>query len=610
MNSAPLSARSPTAGRDNAFLADRLDEIADLLEVQDANPFRVRAYRNGARMARRYGIPIAERLARGEDITDLPGIGRDLAGKIADLCRDGTTELLEQLRREVPRFVVEMLAIPGIGPKRAMTLWRVLNVRNREHLQRACLDGRVRTTPKLGKAVESALLAGLAAAAPAPARLPIVLAAPVAERLAAFLRDDPGVAQVEVAGSYRRGRETVGDLDILATTGAPAACIERFCGYTEVARIIARGPTRATVVLTSGLQVDLRAVAPAEFGSALQYLTGSKAHSIALRRRAQQQGLKLNEYGVFRGPERLAGETEAEVYSSLGLPWIPPELRENRGEIEAAAEARLPRLVEAQDLKGDLHVHVGFDNAARIDAFVRSAAACGYTYLGLVEQASRLRAMHDADAAGLQRVLTRLPGSQSGVHLLRVVECDIGEDGRLDLLDVARDYCDLVIGAVHSAFHLSREAQTRRVLTALADPALRIVSHPSRRLVERDAPYDLDMGAVIRASARAGVWVEITSDPARLDIGDLDCRIARDAGALVALSSEASEPEALPDIRFALSQGRRGWLESSHVLNARPWTQLHRMIERRRTGAARNQPGPYEVESSSVLGAHRSPTLR
>ncbi|PSC03090.1 DNA polymerase III, partial [Alsobacter soli] len=408
--------------------------------------------------------------------------------------------------------------------------------------------------------------------------------------LEAHLRAAPGVERVTLAGSFRRGRETVGDLDVLATARDGRACVERFCAFPDVARVAARGPTKATVALRSGLQVDLRVVAPEAYGSALQYFTGSKAHSIALRRMAQKRGLKLNEYGVFRDGRRIAGDSEESVYAAVGLPLVPPELRENRGEIEAAQAGRLPPLVCASDIRGDLHVHCHLDDPDLARTFCKAAAARGWAYLGLVDQASRLESAIAGGPSATADALARLPPEHAGVRVLRIIECDIAPDGALVLPDPLKAAADAVIGAIHSGFALTRDEQTRRTLRALQHPALRILAQPSRRLVARGEPYDVDMAQVIHSAAAAGVAVEITADPARLDIGDLDCGLAREAGVPVSLSSEATSPEGLADLDFALLQARRGWLEASHVLNARSWPDLDEWLRGADRGRAASAP--------------------
>jgi DNA polymerase (family 10) len=600
---APRSLGEP---KDNAFVADRLDEIADLLEVQDANPFRVRAYRNAARTVRRYGVPIIDMVMRGPPLTDLPGIGEDLAGKITDCVTSGTTALLTDLRRTVPGFVVELLDFPGIGPKRATKLWRDLGIRSPEQLKRAVLDGRIAAARGLGKAVQALVSEALDKRTPTGGRVPLILAAPVANELAAHMRAGPGILSVALAGSLRRGRETVGDVDLLVTAPERSSAAAWFCSYPGVARVLARGETRATVVLQSGLQVDLRVVTPHAYGSALQYLTGSKAHSIALRRLAMERDQKLNEYGVFdKTGRRLAGETEDSVYAALGLPFIEPELRENRGEIEAAREGKLPLLVNPDEIRGDLHVHCRFDDHLLADAMCRAALARGYSYLGLTDSAARLAPIIEADGSSFEMMLRRLSPGAGGLRVLRVVECDIEADGRLALPDALRASCDIVIAAVHSRFELARAEQTRRVLAALEDPDLRILSHPSRRLVARDAPYDLDMQSVIRAAGERGIWIEIAADPARLDVGDLDCRAAREAGALVSVSSEATTPEGLADITYALLQARRGWLERPHVVNTLPWRDLSSLLTDRRTRRRRRRVAASKPRDDSEVARHQ-----
>ena len=543
------------AARDNTAIADAFDEIADLLETRDANPFRLRAYRNAARTIRRYAEPMADLVAAGADLTALPGIGEDLAGKIAQFVGKGHVDLLDQLRREVPHVVVELLKVPQVGPKRATRLWRDLGIRSIEQLHRAARDGRLAAAKGFGKAFEATVLEALEQRPRAPpGRMPLAMAVPVAEALRAYLAAAPTVGDVVVAGSYRRGRETVGDLDILVTATAARAVIDRFTAHRDVVKVLAAGDTRATAMLRSVLQVDIRVVVPEAYGSALQYFTGSKAHSIALRRIAQAKGLKLNEYGVWRGARRIAGDTEESVYAALGLPWILPELRENRGEIEAARERRLPDLVAEPDLKGDLHVHVSFADQSGIAALAAAAERRGYAYLALTARSDHLGSLARQDGAAVGRLVDRLPSAIGGVALLKAVEVGVTADGGLDLPDEVLARFDLVIAAVHADFDRSREAQTVRLSRALAHPLVSILSHPSRTRVPRAAPYDVDMGRLVRAAAERSVAVEITADPARLDVGDVDCRLAQQANVRVAVSSEAGDAAGLAAVRLALLQ--------------------------------------------------------
>ena len=388
----------------NADIAAVFGEIADRLEIQGANPFRIRAYRNAARTLGELPQEARALLEKGEDLTRLPGIGDDLAEKIREIVTTGRCGLLDRLRRELPPAVTELLQVPGLGPKRVKTLYHDLEVETVEQLHRAARDGRIRALPGFGEKTELNILQAVEAHASQTRRFKLAVAAQYADALTAFLQAVPGVGQVTVAGSFRRMRETVGDLDILVTAAAGSPVMERFTAYDEVAEVLSAGPTRASAVLKSGLQVDLRVVAPASYGAALCYFTGSKAHNIAIRRIAQKLGLKVNEYGVFRGTERVAGEDEESVYTSVGLPWIAPELREDRGEIEAAREGRLPRLVEFADLRGDLHAHTkatdGHDSRREM---ALAAKALGLEYLAITEHSRHLAVAHGLDPLQLAR---------------------------------------------------------------------------------------------------------------------------------------------------------------------------------------------------------------
>lgn len=379
------------AGIDNAAIAAVLDEMADILDVEGANPFRIRAYRNAARAVGSHGEDIGELLRSGGGLPRIPGIGADLAGKIAEIVQTGSCALREQLRQEVSPAIVTLLGVAGLGPKRVQRLYRELGVRTPEELLAAAQAGRVRALRGFGERSERKLLAALQTRLQTAQRLLRAQAEPVATRLCAALRELRGVREVAVAGSYRRGRETVGDLDLLVACARGRAVVDLFTGLPEVQEVMATGETRAAVRLRSGLQVDLRVVAPSTFGAALVYFTGGKAHNIAIRRRAQQAGLKISEYGVFRGEQRVAGATETSVYAALGLPWIPPELRENRGEIEAAAAGRLPRLLERKDLRGDLHAHtVASDGRSSLEEMAQAARAAGLEYLAITEHSQQL----------------------------------------------------------------------------------------------------------------------------------------------------------------------------------------------------------------------------
>ncbi len=568
----------------NADIARMFGEIADLLEIGEANPFRIRAYRNAARIVEGLQFDLAGCVAAGGELPKLPGIGADLGAKIREIAASGTCALLEKLKRELPSGITDLLHVPGLGPKRVQRLYHELDVQTLEQLYRAARDGRLRALTGFGEKTELNILQGVEARLKRPGRYKLATAAQYAHAYADYLSRGAGVGRVVVAGSFRRMRETVGDLDILVTAAAPAQAMQRFSAYPEVKQVLSRGETRASVMLHAGIQVDLRVVAEESYGAALHYFTGSKAHNIALRKLAQERGLKINEYGVFRGGKRIAGETEESVYAAVGLPYIEPELREDRGEIEAARKGALPRLVELGDLRGDLHVHTtASDGHNSIMDMALAASARGLTYLAVTEHSRRLRLAHGLDPRRLEAQIDeidRLNAELAGIRVLKGIEVDILADGTLDLPDSVLGRLDVVVGAVHSDFHLSRERQTERILKALENPHFNILAHPTGRLIERREPYDVDMLRVIRKARARGRFLELNAHPERLDLLDTHCRMAKDEGVLVCISSDAHSALDFVHLRYGIGQARRGWLEKADVLNTRPLADLRKLLRR------------------------------
>ena len=568
----------------NANITVIFEEIADLLEIQGANPFRIRAYRNAARILGDLPQEARVLVERGDDLTRLPGIGADLAGKIEEIITSGHCSLLDRLRRELPPAITELLKIPGLGPKRVKTLYHDLDVQTVEQLHRAAQDGRIRALHGFGEKTEQNILQTVEAHASQSRRFKLATAAQYAETLRVFLQAIPGVQQVVVAGSFRRMRETVGDLDILVTAAPDSPVMQRFTTYDEVAEVFSAGETRASILLKCGLQVDLRVVSQQSYGAALHYFTGSKSHNIAIRRIAQQLGLKVNEYGVFRGEKRIAGESEESVYRAVGLPYIPPELREDRGEIEAAHAGRLPQLVELSDLKGDLHAHTrATDGHDSLRDMALAAKALGLQYLAITEHSRRLTVAHGLDPLQLARQcdeIDRLNTQLEGITLLKGIEVDILEDGSLDLPDGVLARLDLVVGAVHSRFDLSRARQTERILRAMDHPHFTLLAHPSGRLIGQREPYDVDMLRIIRHARQRGCFLELNAHPERLDLLDSQCQSAKEEGVLVSINSDAHSTFDFANLRYGVGQARRGWLEKSDVLNTRPLAALRKLIKR------------------------------
>jgi DNA polymerase (family 10) len=567
----------------NADVAAAFGQIADLLEVQGANVFRVRAYRNAARTLSELGRSVKAMLEGGEDLDALPGIGPDLAGKIAEVVATGTCKQLEELKKELPAALTVLLTIRGLGPKRVRTLHDELGIETLEQLLAAAREGRIRNVRGFGVETERQIVAAATERISGARRFRLGMATEVCDGLLSELKAVPGVQQAVAAGSLRRRRDTVGDLDLLVTARRGSPVMERFTGGADVRRVLSSGGTRSSAVLKNGLQVDVRAVPAASFGAAWLYFTGSKAHNIALRRIAQDAGLKLNEYGLFRGTTRIAGDTEASVYRALGLPFIEPELREDRGELEAAREFRLPRLVERADLRGDLHSHTKeSDGYATLEAMAAAAREHGLQYLAITEHSKRLALARGLDAGRLARQMARIDEFNArleGIELLKGVEVDILENGALDLPDAVLKRLDLVVGAIHHRFDLPREKQTERLLRAMDHPHFSILAHPTGRLIDERAGYDIDLPRVIRKARERGCFLELNTHPARLDLDDVACRMARDEGVLVSINSDAHSTLEFDNLRLGIGQARRGWLQASDVLNTRPMDELMPLLD-------------------------------
>lgn len=568
----------------NVDVAGVFEEIADLLEIEGANVFRIRAYRNAARTIRDLPRDVAVMVAKGEDFTELPGIGEDLAAKIKEIVETGTAAMLEEHRKRVPATLTELLKVPGVGPTRVSALYHELGVRTLDQLQKAAQEGRVRALQGFGEKTERHILDQLKARTGEGKRFKLAIATQYAEALMAYLKGASGVKQVVAAGSYRRAKETIGDLDILVTASRGSPVMERFVSYPEVEDVLAQGATKASVRLASKLQVDLRVVPEDSYGAALQYFTGSKAHNVVLRQLAQQRGLKINEYGVFKGDKAVAGATEASVYAAVGLPWIPPELRENRGEFDAARAGHLPALVELPDLKGDLHSHTkATDGRNSLREMAEAAQASGLEYLAITDHSKRLTMAKGLDSSRLGEQIDkidRLNATLRGITLLKGIEVDILEDGSLDLPDDVLGRLDLVVGAVHSRFGLPRQKQTERILRAMDRPSFTILAHPSGRLIDERAPYEVDMQRVIRHARERGCFLEVNAHPIRLDLTDNDCQMAKEEGVMLSINSDAHSFLEFENLRYGVGQARRGWLDKKDVLNARSLQALRPLLKR------------------------------
>jgi DNA polymerase (family 10) len=568
----------------NAEIAALFSRLADLLEVEDANPFRVRAYRNAARTIGNLAQNVAGLVKAGKDLSELPGIGAAIAEKIQIIVNTGRLPQLEDVEARTPGALSDLMKIEGLGPKRVKALYRKLRIRTPEDLERAARSGKLRELEGFGKKTEALILQGIERFHGEAQRMQLPEAEDIAEPLVTYLKKTPGVKEITVAGSFRRRRETVGDLDLLVTAKRGSPVMDRFVDYEEVTGVVSRGNTRSTVILRSGLHVDLRLVPQVSYGAALCYFTGSKAHNIALRKIGVSKGYKLNEYGVFRGTKRIGGKTEQEVYARLGLAWIEPELRENRGEIELARKGRLPKLVSRDDIRGDLHCHTSAtDGRNSLREMAEAARARGYEYLAVTDHSRHVTVAHGLNSKQLLqevRQVDRLNAKLDGIVILKSCEVDILEDGSLDLPDSVLRELDLTVCAVHYNFSLPEKQQTERIIRAMDNPRFNILAHPTGRLINRRAAYEIDLQAVMTAAQERGCYLEINAQPARLDLTDTYCKLARDMGLKVAISTDAHATDQFDYMRFGIGQARRGWLEAGDVLNTRSLDELRKLLRR------------------------------
>ncbi len=575
----------------NVRIAENFDLVADLLEFQGANPFRVRSYRNAARTVRDYPEPMAAPAVAGkEKLMGIAGIGKDIADKIIALCTTGSLPLLEQLQSEVPSSVLTLLRIPGMGPKKAAVLFKELNISTLDQLRAACESQQVRKLKGFAAKTEEAILAGIALAATAGERLTWADADKVASAIRQWMAQCAAIEQLEVAGSYRRGKDTVGDLDFLVVAADVDAAMDHFAAMGDAASVLGRGPTKISIRLEGGLQVDLRAVPAESFGAALQYFTGSKDHNIILRGMAKDRGLKINEYGVFRigkgSDELVAGRTEEEVYAALDLPWIPPELREARREFVWAREDKLPRLVELGDLLGDLHMHTtATDGKASLEEMIAAARARGLQYIAVTDHSKRVTMARGLDAARLRAQwdeIDRVNASLKGFRVLKGVEVDILERGGLDLDDEILAQADWVVASIHYGQNQPREQITARVVEALANPNVSAIAHPTGRLINRRKPYEIDLDAVYQAAQAHGKLLELNANPNRLDLDDVACAAAQSQGIPIVISSDAHSTEGLSVLRYGIIQARRAGLTAKDVANTRPLDEFQQLLLQRR----------------------------
>ncbi len=583
---------------DNTTIARILGDYADLLELKEKNRFRIASYRRAAEMVQSCQQPIAGLLERGENITQIAGIGTSMAEHIKEIVATGRLQALTDLREEFPGTISDLLKLEGLGPKRVKRLHEDLGVNSLEELTTAIDAGRVQRLPGFAKKSVDKIRSAIGRFAKRPGRIKLADAEHMVGPLTEYLRAGGDVERLEVAGSYRRRMETVGDIDILITGKRPARVMQRFQSYPEVERVLGAGSTRGTVILRSGLQVDLRIVSRESYGAALCYFTGAKAHNVAVRTLGVERKFRINEYGVFRvnskhktkdnegtKGERIGGAEEQEVYGAVGLDWVPPELREDRGEIEAAAKHELPKLISPEDIRGDLHMHSQWtDGRDTIEEMLGACKESGYQYCAITDHSQAARIAGGLKTNEFHKQLKEIEKVRSkfrGITLLAGCEVDILADGTLDLPNDILHEFDIVVASVHSSMNMTAREMTQRVLRAIAHPAVTILAHPTGRQIGQRAPFGIDLEKVFHAAKENNVAVELNAQPLRLDLNDVHVRRAGEIGVKVAINSDAHSAGQLSFMRYGIDQARRGWLEKKHVINTLPWAQFHKWLKQR-----------------------------
>jgi DNA polymerase (family 10) len=527
---------------------------------------------------------VADLAAEGQDLSKFRWIGKSIARKLDEIVKTGRLEQLEQLERRMPGDLTEMLSLPSLGPKRVRILHDDLAITTLAQLEQAAREQKIRKLFGLGPRTEERILEELTRRKGAEGRVRLDVAEEIARPLTDYLRGVEGVREVVVAGSFRRRRETVGDLDLLVTCRPRSPVMEQFLRYPDVEEVHAQGSTRSAVRLRQGVNIDVRVVPDEAYGAALHYFTGSKSHNIAVRRMGIARGLKINEYGIFRGKERTGGRTEEEVFAAVGLPYIEPELREGHGEIEAARDGWLPDLITTDSVRGDLHAHtLASDGTATVQQMAEAAQDMGYEYLAITDHSKSLPGTHGLDENRLAqqiREIDRLNARLRHFRILKGVEVDILEDGSLDLDDAILGDLDLRICAIHTHLDLPKSQQTDRIIRAMDNPHVNILAHPTGRWIGEREPYAVDLDRVMRAARQRGCVLEISARPQRLDLSDIHIRMAKDLGVKLVISTDAHRPSDFEHLRYGVDQARRGWLEAADVLNTRPLGELQRLLVR------------------------------
>lgn len=568
----------------NNDISEIFNKIADLLEIEGENRFRIRAYHNAAMTIENLSQSVDEMVKKGEDLTKLPGIGQDLADKIKNIVENKELKLLQKLEEKTPPELVQIMHISGLGAKKVKKLYDELHIKNIDELAQAAESEKIRKIPEFNVKTEEHILEEIRKIKKEYNRIKLSIADQYAIPLVEYLKQDKNVQAIEIAGSYRRRVETIGDIDILVICDNCQEIMDRFVNYEDVQNVLSKGPTRSSVILKTGIQVDIRTVSPKSYGAALLYFTGSKAHNVAIRALAKQKNWKINEYGVFEGANFIAGETEEEIYKKLDLAYIEPELRENRGEFEAAAKNKLPKLIELKDIKGDLHTHTKFtDGRNSLEEMVEAAQKKGYQYIANTEHSKHVTIAHGLDVQGLTDQIKRVDKLSENLKdftILKGIELDILEDGSLDLPDEILKELDVVVCAVHYNFNLTREKQTERILRAMDNPYVSILAHPTGRLINERTPYDVDMEQIMKKAQETGCILELNAHPKRLDLNDIYCKMAKNMGIKLVISTDSHSTSDYDSVIYGIDQARRGWIEAKDVINTQNIDELKKSLKR------------------------------
>ena len=560
------------------------NDIADLLEIKGENPFRIRAYRRAALNIESLSTDIAS--TPKDELMKIPGIGQDLAGKILEYIQTGKMQAYEDLKKEVPEGLSGLLSVPSLGPKTAKLLFEKLQVKDLDDLARLAREHKLIGLPGIKEKTEENIIKGIEMLKRGMERQPLGKVLPIAKDIVGYLETHATVDQIKIAGSIRRWKDTVKDIDILATSRDPKAVMNAFVHLPSVQDILMHGPTKSSVIIHEGLQVDLRVVEEDSFGAALAYFTGSKAHNIRLREMAVKAGLKINEYGIFREKDdkKLGGKREEDVYRLLGLPFIAPELREDLGEIEAAFEGRMPHLIDSSDIRGDLHVHTRrSDGSHDFDELIREAKKRGYEYIAITDHSKGLgiaRGLSEERLLEEKAEIEALNKKLKGFKLLAGVEVDIRSDGRMDFTDEILRQMDIVVASIHSGFRQSREQLTRRLTSAMRNPCVSIIAHPTGRLIGERDPYDVDMHEVLKVAKETGTAIEINAYPLRLDLNDAYAKMAKEMGVRLVISTDTHITNQFDFMEYGVAIARRGWLEKRDVLNTMDYHSLLKALKK------------------------------